>query len=77
MHEIEKNQQIADRICQEFECDGRKFATGDCVAILDGAIVAVADSLDEAFKQLRSIDPDPNRGLLLEVRPPVMDVIRK
>lgn len=76
MNEIEMDQQIADRIRQDLEYDGRKFAQGDCVAILDGEIVAVASSLNEALSQLRSIDPDPARGMLLEVRPPVVDVVR-
>ena len=76
MSESEKNQQVADRICHDFQWNGRQFAIGDCVALLDGEIVAVANSLDEALSHLRAVDPDPNRGMLVEVRSPVVNVVR-
>jgi len=76
MNELETNQQIADRICRDFEYDGQQFTRGDCVAILDGEVVVVETSLDKALTRLRSLDPDPNRRMLLEVKPPVVEVIR-
>lgn len=76
MNEVELNQQVADRICRDFEFNEQKFAIGDCVAILNGEVVAITTSLDEALEKLRSIDPDPTHGMLLEVRSPVMDVVR-
>jgi hypothetical protein len=76
MNERERNQQIADSICRDFKWQGREFQAGECVALLDGAVVAVASELDQALKALRKIEPDPRRGMLVEVREPVIDVIR-
>ena len=76
MNEVRKNQEIADRICRDLQWNGRQFTVGDCVALLDGAVVAVAKDLDGALEALRSVDPDPSRGMVLEVTPPITDVIR-
>lgn len=76
MRELEKNQEVADSICRDFEWQGREFQAGECVALLDGAVVAVAPDLDRALAALRGIDPDPRRGMLVEVREPALDVIR-
>jgi hypothetical protein len=76
MTETEKNQRIADRICDELRWNGRHFASGDWVALLDGEIVTVTRSVDEALHMLRSADPDPRRGMLLQVGPQSVDVIR-
>lgn len=77
MTETEENQRIADRICEEFQWNGRHFALSDWVALLDGDIVAVARSVEEALCKLRSVEPDPRRGMLLQVRRPLVDVIRR
>ena len=76
MNEKQKNQETADRIRQDFQWNGRRFGIGDCVALLDGEVIAVTKSLDDALRRLRSADPDPTRGMLVEVKPPVKDVIR-
>jgi hypothetical protein len=76
MNERERNQEIADSICRDFQWQGREFQPGECVALLDGTVVAVAPDLDRALAVLRNIDPDPRRGMLVEVRKPVVDVIR-
>lgn len=76
MNERERNQQIADSICRDCKWQGREFQAGECVALLDGAVVAVVSDLDQALEALRTIDPDPQRGMLVEVREPVVDVIR-
>lgn len=76
MNELDRNQHIADLICRDFAWQGRDFQPGDCVALLDGVVIAVAPDLDQALQLLRNIDPDPRRGMLLEVRKPVVDVIR-
>ena len=76
MNEIEKNQEAADSICRDFVWQGRGFQQGECVALLDGAVVAVASDLDQVLQALRKIDPDPGRGMLVEVRMPGIDVIR-
>ena len=76
MNELEKNQQIADAICRDFAWQGREFQPRECVALLDGEVVAVASDLDQALEALRKLEPDPRRGMLVEVRKPVVDVIR-
>lgn len=77
MNELEHNQQVADVICRDFEWQGRKFQLGDCVVLLEGEVVAVAPDLDQALQTLRDIEPDPRRGMLVEVRKPVFDVVRR
>lgn len=76
MNERETNQEIADLICRDFKWQDREFQTGECVALLDGAVIAVEPDLDRALEALRRIEPDPSRGMLVEVREPVVDVIR-
>lgn len=76
MNEADRNQRIADSICHDFKWEGRTFQIGQWVALLDGAVVAVSPSLDQALEILRSIEPDPDRGMLAQVGKPVVDVIR-
>ncbi|HVC92266.1 MAG TPA: hypothetical protein VND64_01185 [Pirellulales bacterium] len=77
MTEKEHNLRIAGSISAEFAWDGQSFHDGDCVALLDGKVVAVADNPDEAISALRAIDPDPNRGMVVEVTDPMVDVVRQ
>ena len=76
MKEREINQQVAGQICQTARWDGRAFRPGECVGLLDGKVVAVAKDLDGALRALRALDPNPHRGMVFEVAPPVTDVIR-
>jgi hypothetical protein len=76
MTEKERNRRVAEKLCQEFEWNGRRFREGDCVALLNGNVVAVAPTPDEAIVALRALDPDPKRGMVVEVAPPMVDVIR-
>jgi len=76
MSDKERNLRIAESICAEFAWNGRTFHEGDFVALLDGTIIAVADNPDNAISALRAIDPDPKRGMVIEVTHPVVDVIR-
>jgi hypothetical protein len=76
MREIDINQQIAEQICNGLRWNGTEFHPGECVALLDGKVVAVAKDLGAALHALRVLDPDPRRGMVFEVGPPVTDVIR-
>jgi hypothetical protein len=76
MTETERNQQVAERICQSLKWNEQTIDEGQCLALLDGQVVAVADDLDTALRALRSMEPNPNRGMIVEVAPPVADVIR-
>ncbi len=76
MNETQTNQTIAAQICSAGRWDGRLFRPGECVALLDGNVVAVAEDLGGALRALRALDPDPRRGMVLEVAPPVTDAIR-
>jgi hypothetical protein len=44
MSEKERNLRIAESIYAQFAWNGHTFRDGDCVALLDGQIVAVADT---------------------------------
>ena len=76
MTEYEVNQRVAERICDGAGFEGRQFRNGDCVALLDGRVVAVAPDLGAALNQLRALNPDPNRGMVFIVNPPTADIIR-
>ncbi len=76
MNEKEHNLRIAKSICAGFAWNGQTFHDGEYVALLDGEVVAVTDRPDGAISALRAIDPDPNRGMVVEVTHPVIDVIR-
>ena len=76
MNENERNLRIAESICANFAWNGQTFNEGDYVALLDEKIVAVADNPDEAIAALRALDPNPDRGMVIEVGHPVVDVIR-
>jgi hypothetical protein len=76
MNEQQKNQQVAEQIMQAGGSNGKPYRLGDWVALLDGKVVAVAGDLDSAVRALRRLDPDPKRGMVFEVGPAVVDVIR-
>jgi hypothetical protein len=76
MTEREKNQQVAEQIGRTGGWNGQPRRPGEWVALLDGRVVAVADDLGSALRSLRNLDPDPERGMLVEIGPPPVDVIR-
>ena len=76
MTEFDRNEEMADLICRDLSWQGRKFNLGEFVALLDAEVVAVAASPDEAILSLRSIDPEPSRGMVFEVARPSLTVIR-
>ena len=76
MIELEINQMVAEQICNTGRSNGKQFHAGECVALLDGKIVAIAKNLDAALKSLRALDANPQRGMVFEVGPQVLDVIR-
>lgn len=76
MTEHEQNLRTAERLCADFAWQGRFFRQGDCVALLDGKIIAVAANPDDAIAMLRIQAPSPNRGMVVELTPSAVDVIR-
>ncbi|MSQ94236.1 MAG: hypothetical protein EXR98_06730 [Gemmataceae bacterium] len=76
MSEFETNQQVAAHICTAGGLNGKQFRAGECVALLDGKVVAVARDLASVLKSLRALESNPERGMVFEVGPPVVDVIR-
>jgi hypothetical protein len=76
MTEKDINQQVAEQIRNVGQWNGTEFRLGEWVALLDGKVVAVAKDLDAALQALRALDPNPRRGMIFEVGPPVIDVIR-
>jgi hypothetical protein len=77
MKETDINQQVAEQICTLARWNGREFRSGECVALLGGKVVAVAQDLDAALRALRVLNPDPLCGMVFEVALPVTDVIRR
>ena len=77
MSEKERNLRIAQSVHCNFAWNGQTFQKGDFVALLDGQIVAVNNNVDDAIGTLRRLDPDPKRGMVIEVAPPSVAVIRR
>ena len=61
---------------RDFAWHGQNFQIGDFVAILDGQIVAVRNNAADAIAELRAVDPDRKRAMVIEVSPVAADVIR-
>ena len=76
MSEHDQNRRIAEQMCQDFTWNGQPLQEGDCVAILDGNVVAVAHRPDEAIATLRKLEPNPRRGMVIQVSHPTRDIIR-
>jgi hypothetical protein len=76
MSEKDLNQKVAKAICAGFRLNGQQFQLGECAALLDGKVVAVAKSLGSALRALRALDSDPSRGMIFEVGAPFVDVVR-
>jgi hypothetical protein len=62
----EQDWKLARKINKQARKDSDSPYAGKFVGILDGKVVVVADSPEEGIRQLRAIDPDPMRGLLLD-----------
>ncbi len=77
MNDRERNLRIAQTVHRDFAWNGQLFQRGDFVALLDGQVVAVEQSAAVAIAALRSREPDPKRGMVVEVGPATMDVIRR
>jgi hypothetical protein len=75
--ERERNLRVAEALRREHRWSGQTFNDGNCVALLDGKIIAVADNPDDAIAALRAAEPDPRRGMVIEVNPPKVDAIRR
>ena len=76
MNEHDRNLRIAQSLRRDFAWEGQTFQRGDFVALLDGEVIAVEKSADAAIAALRAREPDPKRGMVVEVTSPTVDVIR-
>lgn len=74
MSERELNQQAAEQF--RGPQAGPPYRRGDCVALIDGKIVAVEKNIAAALRALRTLEPDPSRGMVVEFGPTRVDVIR-
>jgi len=75
MSEKDINQTVAEEICNRFRLNGQEFRLGECVALLDGKVVAVETDLTAAVEALRALGGNAQRGMIFEVGPQV-DYIR-
>ena len=76
MSEKEINQQVAEQIIHSGRSNGKQFRPGEWMALLDGKVVAVAANLDGALNALRTLDSNPQRGMVFELSSAESDVIR-
>lgn len=76
MSDKESNLRIAESITARFAWKDQTFHEGDCVALLDGQVIAVARTPAAAIAALRARDPDPKRGMVVEVTHTTVDVVR-
>lgn len=76
MTERDINQRVAEQILESSSFNGRQFHQGEWVALIDGSVVAVTDTLGNAVRALRNLDANPQRGMVFEFGPIVTNVIR-
>jgi hypothetical protein len=62
----ELNSALVDKINQEALANPQSPYAGKWVAVANGKVVAVADTLDDAVEELEKIEPDPARTQLIE-----------
>jgi len=76
MNEKARNLRVAEVVRRDHRWAGQEFNDGDYIALLNGNVIAVAKDPDEAISALRAAEPDPRRGMVIEVHPPKVDVVR-
>jgi hypothetical protein len=62
----EQDIELALSISREARISPSSPYAGKYVGILDGKIVVVADSPEEGLRELRQMEPDPDRGVLID-----------
>ena len=60
--------ETARKLGREARADPHSPYAGKYVGILDGKVVVVADSPEVGLEQLRRLEPDPDRGILVDTR---------
>jgi hypothetical protein len=58
--------ELAQRISREARADPASPYAHTYVGVLDGKVVVIADSAEQGLRVLRSIDANPERGLLID-----------
>jgi hypothetical protein len=62
----EQDLELARSISREARANPASPYAHKYVGILDGKVVVVADSAEEGLRELRKIDPNRDRGLLID-----------
>lgn len=75
-HAKKRQQVVADRIMRDRAYAGRRFDTGDYIAILGDGIVAVGRSYDDVAAALTAREPQRERGMICLVSDAGPDVVR-
>jgi hypothetical protein len=63
---LEQNRALADQINREARANPASPYAGKYVGIANGLVVAVTDTLTDALKVLRQVEPDPSRRYCIE-----------
>jgi hypothetical protein len=62
----EQDLELARKISREARADPASPYAHKYVGILDGEVVVTADSAEEGLRELRKIEPDRGKGLLID-----------
>ena len=75
--DYEANQPVAAAILRDRCWGDRSFDWGEHVILLDGCVVGVTQSALAALRDLRRLEPDYQRGMVVRVQPETVDIIRR
>lgn len=64
--DIAQNEPLFRKINREARSIPQSPYAGKWVALLCGQVVAIADTIEEAMRELRKIEPDRFKGLIFE-----------
>jgi hypothetical protein len=62
----EQDLELARSISREARTNPGSRYAGKYVGILNGKVIVIADSPEEGLRELRKIEPDPDKGLLVD-----------
>jgi hypothetical protein len=64
--EYKQNEELARQINREARANPNSPYAGKWVGLLNGQVVAVANTLEEVMTTLDDLEPDPGKGMVFE-----------